>query len=153
MVESTSLRGLASVVRVISVAAVVFVVAGLLGFLTDEVSSSSKSSATRITRLEDGQPQAVTVDISQPDPPADIERVREADHTKAREVIDDVNDGLFRPFSWIGRHRAPWVQRLISTGLALLFYGLVLQLLAGQLRLSADKIRRGMVNARLTANG
>jgi predicted PurR-regulated permease PerM len=148
MVESTSLRGLASVLRIIAIVAVLFVVAGLIGFVTDEVSSSSKASATRITQIDNGQPTVVTVDISQPDPPAAIERIREQQHSSGREVIDDVDDALFRPFSWIGRHRAPWVQRLICTGLALFFYGFVLLWLAGELRLTGDKARRRAISAR-----
>src|SRR5437763_11879738 len=147
MAESTSLRGLANVVRLISIVAVAFLLAGLVGFLTDEVRSSSKVSATRISQIVGGQATTVSVDISQPDPPASVEKVREQEHSNAREVIDDANDGLFRPFSWIGRHRAPWVQRLICTGLALFFYGFLLQLLAGQLRLQGDKARREAVSA------
>ena len=140
------LRPLSTAVRLAAIVAVLFVLAGLIGFLTDEVRDSSKASSTRITLVQ-GQPQTVVVDISQPDPPADVERLREQEHTKAREVIDDVNDILLRPFSWIGEHRAVWVQRLICSGLALLVYGFLLMLLADRMRRTADQMKRDAISA------
>jgi len=147
MASYSVLRFVATAIRWLSVVAVVFVLAGLLGALTDEVRNSSKVSATRITQVQGGTPQTAVVDITQPDPPADVERLREKQHTAGREVIDDVNDVLMRPFSWIGQDRAPWVQRLIYTGLSLLIYGFLLQVLADQLRLLADRIRREHLSA------
>jgi archaellum component FlaG (FlaF/FlaG flagellin family) len=144
---SPVLRFSSSIIRLIAIAASVLVLAGLVGFLTDEVRSSSKVSETRLTTVQGGQPQTVSVDIGEPDPPAAVERVREKEHTDAREVIDDANDILFAPFSWIGDDRAPWVQRLICAGLALLIYGFVLMILADRIRRLGDQMRREAISA------
>src|SRR3954452_15834929 len=109
MATPTLLRSIATVLRVAAVLATVFVVAGLIGFLTDEVRSSSKVSATRITLFDNGQ-ATKTVDITQPDPPADVERARAGQHTKAREFIDDVGDVLMSPFSCVAGGSKAWVQ-------------------------------------------
>lgn len=133
---------LSRIVRLASIVAVVFILAGLLGFLTDSVRDTSKVQATRIPDPGSGRVVTVTVDISQPDPPASIEQVREGQHTSAREVIDDVGDVLMRPFSWIANGSDPWVQRLIYSVLALIFYGLLLQVLADYMRKLSDGERR-----------
>ena len=146
MATPTLLRWVATVLRIAAVTATVFVLAGLIGFLTDEVRDSSKVSATRITLLGNGQ-TTKTVDITQPDPPAVVERAREGQHTKAREFIDDVGDVLMSPFTWVGSGRAAWVQRLIDSGLALLLYGVLGMFLADRARRFADEILRQMRTA------
>ena len=138
---SSFLRGCGSLIRLVSILAVVFVVAGLIGFLTDEVRDSSEVSATRITLVQ-GTAQPVVVDITDPDPSPFVEKVRESKHTKAREFIDDVNDVLLKPFTWIGQDRQVWVRRLICSGLALLCYGFLLQVLADWMRKQSDASRR-----------
>jgi hypothetical protein len=149
---SARLFGLLSlVVRALSVAAVLFIVAGLLGFLTDEVSDTSKVEATRLESLGDAQPVTVIVDISQPDPPAAIERIRESQHTDAREVIDDAGDMLAAPFTGIASGSDPWVRRLLYSALGLLFYGVVLQVLADWLRRLSDESRRQLFSEREAA--
>jgi len=140
------LRGFGSLIRIISIVAVVFVVAGLIGFLTDQVRDSSEVSATRISAVQGGQ-TAVVVDITDPDPSPFVESVREREHTDAREVIDDANDVLLKPFTWIGQDRDVWVQRLICSGLALFCYGFLLQLLADRLRRLGDQARREAIAA------
>src|SRR6476620_5575950 len=119
MVTPTFLSWIAWVLRVAAIGATIFVVAGLIGFLTDEVRDSSKVSATRITLLDNGGQPTKTVDITQPDPPADVERAREREHSGGREFIDDVGDVLMSPFTWVGDGSKAWVQRLIDSGLAL----------------------------------
>ena len=136
---------LARVVRIASIVAVLFIVAGLLGFLTDTVRDTSKVQATRIPDPGSGRVVTVTIDISQPDPPASIEKVREQQHTSAREFIDDVGDVLMRPFSWLITGSDPWVQRLLYSALALILYGLLLQVLADYMRKLADGERRAAV--------
>src|SRR5207248_9734546 len=101
MVGSSLLRGTSTVVRLASIAAVLFVLAGLIGFLTDEVKDSSKVSPARISQITGGAPAPESVDISQPTPSAFVEHVREAEHTSAREFIDDVGDVLMSPAGWI----------------------------------------------------
>jgi hypothetical protein len=108
------------------------------------VNDSSKVSASRITLLGNtGEP--VVVDITQPDPPPAVEKLREAKHTKAREVIDDVGDVLMSPFTWIADGRAVWVQRLLYSALALLVYGVFGLYLADRLRRWADQLRRQII--------
>jgi len=139
-------RGFGSLIRIVSIVAVVFVVAGLIGFLTDQVRDASEVSATRISSVQGGQ-TAVVVDITDPDPSPFVERVREREHTDAREFIDDANDVLLKPFTWIGQDRQVWVQRLICSGLALFCYGFLLQLLADRLRRLGDQARREAIAA------
>jgi hypothetical protein len=143
---------LSMVVRAFSVAAVLFIVAGLIGFLTDEVGDTSKVQATRIqSSLGETQPVIVTVDISQPNPPAAVERVRESQHTSAREVIDDAGDALAAPFTWIASGSDPWVRRLLYSALGLLFYGVLLQVVADWLRRLSDESRRQLFTEREVA--
>jgi hypothetical protein len=134
---------LSTVVRIASYLAIFFIFAGLLGFLTDEVRDTSKVQATRIQSPGETGPTTVTVDISQPDPPASVEAIREDQHSSAREVIDDVGDVLAGPFSWIADGSDPWVRRLLYSALGLLLYGFGGQILADWLRrLSEDSRRR-----------
>lgn len=146
MVATPLLRGFSSAIRLVSIVAVVFVAAGLIGFLTDQVRDASEVSATRITSVQ-GESKTVIIDITDPDPSPFVERLRESKHTDAREVIDDGNDILLKPFTWIGQDRDVWVQRLIASGLGLLIYGLLLQLLADRLRRLGDQIRREQMAA------
>jgi hypothetical protein len=140
---SARLSGLLSViVRTVSVVAVLFIVAGLIGFLTDSVRNTSKVQATRIPSPGETRTTTVTVDISQPSPPASIERLREREHTSAREAIDDVGDILSAPFAWIAKGSDPWVRRLLYSALGLILYGVLLQVLADFLRRGGDDMRR-----------
>jgi hypothetical protein len=51
------------------------------------------------------------------------ERARERDHTAVREVIDDVNDVLLKPFGNVTTDPDPWIARGVPTLLAVLAYG------------------------------
>lgn len=147
MVLGRFLSVLAGALRMVAVAAIVLVLAGLVGFLTDEVSSSSEESATRITfALDDGTTQTRTVDISQPNPPAAVETLREQKHSDAREVIDDAGDMLLGPFSWVAEGSDAWVRRVLYSGLALLLYGVVGMILADRMRRWGDGARRGSIS-------
>src|SRR5262249_26355685 len=111
--EATVLGGIARLVRVCSILAVLFIVAGLIGFLVDEVRDTSQVQATRIPDPGTGRVVTVTVDISQPDPPAVVEAARDKQHTSGREFIDDVGDVLMAPFTWIASGASPAGQRLL----------------------------------------
>jgi hypothetical protein len=142
MLAGSLMDVLSRLVRLFSIVAVLFVVAGLIGFLTDEVRNTSTVQATRIPDPGSGRVVTVTVDITQPDPPAAIEKAREQQHTSAREFIDDVGDVLMGPFTWIASGSKPWVQRLLYSALALFCYGFLLQMLADWMRRIADGSRR-----------
>ncbi len=138
------LESLSRLVRLASIVAVLFVFIGLIGFLSDEVRDSSKVNATTDVAPK-GEPAAAgvtVVDISAPDPPKAVERAREGQHTSAREFIDDVGDVIMSPFTWIAKGSRPWVKRILYSGLALLLYGLIAQLLADLMRRSSDSTRR-----------
>jgi hypothetical protein len=128
--------------------AVVLIVAGLLGLLTDEVRDTSKVQATRIQSPGETGTTTVLVDITQPDPPATVERAREQQHTSAREAIDDAGDLLMAPFTSIAKGSEPWVRRVLYSALALLLYGLLLQVLADKTRRLAEESRRQVFIAR-----
>jgi hypothetical protein len=149
MISTPSLFGLLSrFVRLASIVAVVLIVAGLLGLLTDEVRDTSKVQATRIQSPGDTGTTAVLVDITQPNPPATVERAREQQHTSAREAIDDAGDVLMAPFTSIAKGSDPWVRRVLYSALALLLYGFVLQVLADYVRRRAEEYRRQAFTAR-----
>ncbi len=64
------------------------------------------------------------------DPGGATERQRESHHTKAREIIDDVDDVILRPFAATLSTDNVWVKRGVPTLLGLLVYGLLLLYLA-----------------------
>jgi hypothetical protein len=64
------------------------------------------------------------------DPGGSTERQREAHHTKARELIDDVDDVILRPFAAAVGSDNVWVKRGVPTLLGLFAYGLLLLYLA-----------------------
>jgi hypothetical protein len=147
MATGSLMRSLSTLVRLAAVLATVFILAGLIGFLTDEVRSSSEVSSTRLTALTDGTTVPVKLDISEPDPPLEVEKAREGKHTKAREFIDDVGDVLMRPFTWVSEGSRAWVRRLLYSAIALLLYGLALTFLADRIRRFGDQLRREARNA------
>jgi hypothetical protein len=142
MLAGSFIDVLSRLIRIASYIAVAFIVAGLIGLLTDEVRDTSKVQATRITDPGTGQVVTKSVDIEAPNPPADIEKIRQDEHTAGREVIDDVGDALMSPFTWLIKGSDGAVRKLLYSGLALILYGLLLQMLADFLRREADGQRR-----------
>ena len=101
--------------RAVAIVACLFVTAGWCGFALDEVSKASKESQEEIAGRH-----ATT----QADPSPDEERAREAAHSGARELIDDVNDVLLTPVAWVADGSgSKWVRRSVPALLALLIYG------------------------------
>jgi len=64
------------------------------------------------------------------DPGPGAERQRAADHTPAREAVDDANDVLLKPFAGLVHSDNAWATRGIPALLGLLVYGLGLAYLA-----------------------
>lgn len=145
MLTGSFLEVVSRFVRLFAIVGCAFILAGMLGFLTDEVRDTSKVQATRIPDPTSGRVVAVTIDISQPDPPPSVEKVREAQHTSAREVIDDVNDVLLSPFSWLAEGSEPWVRRLLYSALGLFLYGFLLLVLADWIKRRGDGSKRDAV--------
>jgi hypothetical protein len=152
MISAPSVFGLLSrFARLASIVAVVLIVAGLLGLLTDEVRDTSKVQATRIQSPGEAGVTSVIVDITQPDPPATVETAREQQHTGGREAIDDAGDVLMAPFTSVANGSEPWVRRVLYSALALLLYGLLVQVLADKMRRLAEESRRRAFTAREAA--
>jgi hypothetical protein len=142
MLAGSFFEVLARLVRIASIVAVLFIVAGLIGLLTDEVRDTSTVQATRIPDPATGREVTQTVDIEAPKPSPGIEAIREDEHTKGREVIDDVGDLLMGPFTWIIGDSDGAVRKLLYSALALILYGFLLQVLADFMRREADAQRR-----------
>lgn len=108
-------RPLRSVAIVLSL----IVVAGFTLFAVDDLSRASAQSRDRIARVDAADPAPAT------------ERTREAHHGRGRELIDDANDILLRPFAGIvADSPSRWVQRGVPALLGLLVYGFLLGSLA-----------------------
>ncbi|MDQ4040921.1 MAG: hypothetical protein M3141_04140, partial [Actinomycetota bacterium] len=68
---------------------------------------------------------------------------RAADHTAAREAVDDVNDVLLMPFAGLaGDTRSSWARRAIPALAGLLVYGLGLAYLARRLDVRSHTLVR-----------
>jgi len=68
---------------------------------------------------------------SRPDPTPTAERAREQRNSTGRELIDDANDVLLRPFAGlVANDHSRWAQRGIPALLGLLTYGFLLGYIA-----------------------
>ena len=97
----------------------------ILGFLLFALDQAQEGSDRQLARLEN--PAAA-------DPGEQGERAREKEHGAAREVIDDANDFLLKPFAGIVDTDDAWVSRIVPGLIALLVYGLGLGMLANTIR-------------------
>jgi hypothetical protein len=149
MLAGSFLEVVSRFIRIFSVVACLFIVAGLIGLLTDLVRDTSTVQQTRIVDPgSGGQPVTIDVDIETPNPSPAVEAVRESQHTGGREFIDDVNDVLLGPFTFLIEGSDGAVRHLLYSGLGLIFYGLLLQMLADWLRKQSDGARRAVIAAR-----
>ena len=95
------------------------VVASFVMFALEEANAGSTTQQDKV------------VSINQPDLSAQAERQRAKKHTKVRELIDDANDVLTKPFDGITSSQNIWVERGVPAILAFLLYFVVLRVLAG----------------------
>src|SRR4051812_48286749 len=119
---------MAGLLRIVAALSCAVVVLGFLAFANDEASKGS-----------DQQVQQIQRDMNDPAPAGDAERAREKKHGQARELIDDANDFLLKPFAGVTHSKDAWVERIVPTVLALLAYGLGLTLLANFLPRRREK--------------
>ena len=106
----------AGLLRMAGIVASGIVLIGFLAFANDEASAGSKKQVDRISQAMDA-----------PAPGAAGERAREKQHGKPRELIDDANDVLLRPFAPISENAdSRWARRGIPVLLGLLVYGFLL---------------------------
>jgi hypothetical protein len=101
--------------RIVAIVLSLLVVAGFALFAIDDFGRASAQSRERIAGVQ----------AAGPSPAA--ERAREARDGRAREVVDDANDVLLRPFAGIvDGATSRWVQRGVPALLGLLVYGFLL---------------------------
>src|SRR4051794_35867273 len=121
MLAGSFLEVVSRFLRIFSLVACLFIVAGLIGLLTDEVRDTSSVEATRFPDPGSGaQPVLVNVDIESPNPSASVEAIREQEHTGGREFIDDVNDVLFAPATFLIKDSDGAVRHLLYAALGLI---------------------------------
>ena len=112
---------MAALIRILAIAASAFVAVGFMAFVANR---SEEGSDNQVKSIDGSRVQpAADVDIDRPSPPADVERRRERRNGDLRETIDDANDYLLAPFTFVESENV-WVERLASTALGLLAYGL-----------------------------
>lgn len=104
------------VLRTLAIVLSLIVAVGFVLFAVDDFDRASDSSRSRIM----GDPSAT-------DPTPAGERERERRNGQVREVIDDANDVLLKPFAGVSADAdSRWVRRGVPTLLGLLVYGLLL---------------------------
>jgi hypothetical protein len=109
--------------RIVATILSLLVVAGFTLFALDDFSRASTQSRDRIAGFESA------------DPTPAAERTREQRHSRGRELIDDANDVLLKPFAGIAADASSrWVQRGVPALLGLLVYGFLLGYLARYMR-------------------
>jgi hypothetical protein len=99
--------------RYLAIVLSLIVATGFVLFAFDDFGRASQEEQGRIAGYE----------VADPTPAG--EREREQRHSKARELVDDANDVLLKPFAGIvsESNLSRWVQRLVPTLLGLLVYG------------------------------
>jgi hypothetical protein len=78
--------------------------------------------------------QASIANVNQPDPAPRTENQREQRHSGVRELIDDANDYLTKPFATVTDSNDIWVQRAVPTLLAFLLFAMGLRIVASYAR-------------------
>jgi hypothetical protein len=114
--------------RAVAILASLVIVVSFALFANDKLGESSSK-----------QQRQLALDIEQPDPNAQAERLREKRHSGVRETIDDADDFLLSPFSGVVSSSDSWVTRGVPSLLGLLLYGFVLGFLA---RFARGRVRR-----------
>lgn len=124
---------LGKVLRVASLVATLIVVASFVLFVVDQTTAGSKQEVAQLN-ADAGQdvsrPVAAT-NLDAPDPTPAVKRERAKRHGEVRNLIDDADDVVLRPFVGIVHSNDVWVERLLPGLLALLVFGLGLRILAG----------------------
>ena len=109
-----------TLLRLVSTVASALVILSFALFAVDE---AREGSETQVRALD----QAAQA----PDPTARGEERREKQNSAVRELVDDANDGLVKPFAGVTDSDSDWVKRGVPALLAVLVYGVLLRMLAG----------------------
>jgi hypothetical protein len=119
------------VLRAASTVATLIVLASFVFFVSDEAGKGSKQ-----------QVQKVDGNVNTASPDATTERRREGVHNRVREAVDDADDVLVKPFTGVVDNSSSlWVQRGVTTLLAVLLYGVVARLLISYLATAPSRAR------------
>jgi hypothetical protein len=119
---------ISSVLRLASLACIAVVVISFAAFASDRAGSGSRQTIEQLAAADGpgagggGRAQRVTVDVDRPNPGTRVEKLRERDHGKAREMVDDANDELTSPFQGVVSGDI-WTVRIVEGLLALLVFG------------------------------
>jgi hypothetical protein len=111
----------ARLVRWLAILASAFVALSFLYFAVNQTSNASRNSVNAIVGDAGVKRESAT---KVPNPPKDVEKVREQENDKFHEFVDDVDDVLVAPFTGIVDSNDIWVRRLVPLALALLIYGI-----------------------------
>jgi hypothetical protein len=123
--------------RLIALVTCSIIVVSFTLFATEQAQDASKAQVSAIV-----------------DPGGATERQREKlGHTKAREVIDDANDVLLRPFAARLDTDNVWVLRGVPTLLGLLVYGVLLLFVARLIKVRSKRLPRPHMPHRAPAAG
>jgi len=114
--------GMGSVVRICAVAAAALVALSFAFFAVDQLTEGSENQVRAVRGDNQRAPSQAQIDKPAPDPA--VERIRETQHSRVREYVDDANDILLSPFTGLVDTEKIWSQRVIPGLLALLLYGL-----------------------------
>jgi hypothetical protein len=112
---------IAAFVRWCAIIASAFVTLSFLYFAVNQTSTASQNQVNAIGGTAGVKAESAT---KVPDPPKNVEKLREQENDKFHEFVDDVDDVLLSPFTGIVSSNSIWVRRLIPLGLALLIYGI-----------------------------
>jgi hypothetical protein len=124
---------IARLVTWISTLATLVVVASFGLFALDQVRDGSKQQIAKLGAGADTAPSSADRNVNKADPPPRAEHIRERRHSGVREAIDDANDVLVSPFASAVDPKSIWLQRGLTSLIALLIYGVALRLLAAYL--------------------
>jgi hypothetical protein len=118
-----------SFVRLIAIVTSGLVLLGFAFFAVDELNRGSQNQQNALAN-------ELNPDLADPAPVApspDQESAREEANSSVREIVDDANDVLLRPFAGLVDSNDRWVTHGVPAILALLLYGLCLGTLANML--------------------
>jgi hypothetical protein len=116
-----------SLIRLTAIVTSLLVLFGFAFFAVDEMDKGSKTQQQALAD-ELGTDEVIPVS-----PTPQEESAREAQNSGVREVIDDANDVLLRPFVNLIDSNSAWVSHGVPALLALLLYGVGLGFLANLL--------------------
>jgi hypothetical protein len=124
---------LGKILRIASLVATLIVVASFVMFVVDQTTAGSHQEVAQLN-ADAGQGiqrQASQTNLDVPDPSPAVKRERSKRHSAVRNVIDDADDVVLRPFVGIVHTNSVWASRLLPGLLALLIFGVGLRILAG----------------------